>query len=97
MPMYVVLYRFTDQGAKNVATTVERARENTAESARRGFKVHGVYWTQGRYDMVAVVEAPDEAAMAAAMLNIAEAGNVRSGTLRAFTAEEMEAILARMD
>lgn len=95
MPTYIVMYQFTEQGVKNIKTTLDRARENEVESERRGFKIHGIYWTQGQYDLVTVVEAPDEQAMAAAIFNITEAGNVRSETLRAFTAVEMEQILQK--
>lgn len=93
MPTYVVLYRFTDQGLKNIKETVKRAREVRAENERRGFKVLGIYWTQGRYDLVAVMDAPSEEAMTAGLFNVAEAGNVHSETLRAFTEAEMEKAL----
>jgi uncharacterized protein with GYD domain len=96
MPTYVVLYKFTDAGAKNIKATVQQATENRAENERRGFQIHGLYWTQGQYDLVAVVEAPDEQAMLAGLFNIASAGNVRSETLRAFTQAEMEAIIQKM-
>ena len=93
MPTYVVLYEFTDQGRKHVKSTVQRTRETQAENEQRGFKVHGLYWTQGQYDLVAIVEAPSEQAMLNGLFNIAEAGNVRSQTLRAFSATEMEQML----
>ncbi len=96
MPTYVVLYKFTDQGAKNVKGTVQRSRETRADNEKRGFKVQGLYWTQGQYDLVAVVDAPDEQAMMAGLLNIGGAGNVRSETLRAYTESEMEAIIQKM-
>ena len=96
MSTYVVLYKFTDAGAKNVKSTVQRARESRAESEQRGFTVHGLYWTQGQYDMVAVVEAPDEQTMLAGLFNIAGAGNVRSETLRAFTEAEMAQVIQKM-
>ena len=96
MPTYVVLYKFTDQGAKNITTTVERAKETQQENERRGFKLHGLYWTQGRYDLVAIVDAPDEDSMLAGLFSIAEAGNARSETLRAFTAEEVSRALSRL-
>ena len=89
-------YKFTDAGAKNVKGTVQRARESRAENEQRGFTVHGLYWTQGQYDMVAVVEAPDEQAMLAGLFNIAGAGNVRSETLRAFTEAEMAQVIQKM-
>jgi uncharacterized protein with GYD domain len=93
MLTYVVLYNFTDQGAKNVKGTVEHVRAARTENERRGFKTLGVYWTQGPYDLISVVEAPDEQAMLAGLLNIAAAGNVRSTSLRAFTEGEIETIL----
>ena len=96
MSTYVVLYKFTDAGSKNVKGTVQRARESRAENEQRGFTVHGLYWTQGQYDMVAVVEAPDEQTMLAGLFNIAGAGNVRSETLRAFTEAEMAQVIQKM-
>jgi uncharacterized protein with GYD domain len=95
MPTYVVLYRFSDQGLKSVKDTVKRAKEIRKQNEDRGFKVVGSYWTQGQYDLVAVVEAPDEQAMVAGLFNIAQAGNVHSETLRAFTDAEMEEALKR--
>jgi uncharacterized protein with GYD domain len=96
MATYVVLYKYTDEGAKKMKDTVKRARETRADNERRGFTVQGLYWTQGQYDLIAVVDAPDEASMMAGLLNIAGAGNVRSETLRAFTEAEMEAIIAKV-
>ena len=93
MPTYVVLYRFTDEGLKTIKDTVKRAREIRAENEKRGFKVIGTYWTQGQYDLVSVVEAPSEGAMLAGLFNIAQAGNVHSETLRAYTDAEMEKAL----
>ncbi len=93
MPTYVVLYRFTDQGLKNIKETVKRARQVRAENEKRGFKVLGMYWTQGRYDLVAIMDAPSEEAMTAGLFNVAQAGNVHSETLRAFTEAEMEKAL----
>ncbi len=93
MPTYVVLYKFTDQGLKNIKDTVKRAAEVRADLEKRGFKSIGIYWTQGRYDLVSIVDAPSEDAMLAGLFNIAGAGNVHSETLRAHTEEEMERAL----
>ncbi|MGQ9572826.1 MAG: GYD domain-containing protein [Dehalococcoidia bacterium] len=94
MPTYVVLYRFTEQGRKMVKETVQRAEYVRKQNEARGFKVLGVYWTQGRYDLVSIVDAPTEEAMVAGLLNIAAEGNVSSESLRAFTPEEMRRLLA---
>jgi len=82
VPTYVVLYRFTDQGLKNIKDTVRRAREVRAENEKRGFKV-----------VVSIVEAPSEDAMLAGLFNIAATGNVHSETLHAHTEAEMERAL----
>ena len=95
MATYVILYRFTAQGLKDVKRTVERGEEARKQNEARGFKFIGMYWTQGRYDLVAIVDAPSEEAAMASMLNIAAMGNVSSESLRAFTAEEMRKIVAQ--
>ena len=96
MPTYIVLYNFTDQGAKNIKGTVQRSREVREREAQRGFHVRELLWTQGPYDLVAIVDAPSEEAMTAGLLNIAAAGNVRSMTMRAFMEEEMEGIIQKL-
>jgi len=95
MPRYVILYRFTDQGLKNIKNSVKRAQEVRKANEARGFKVIGTYWTQGHYDIVSIVEAPDEESINAGLFNIAEAGNVHSETLRAFDDAEMQRALDR--
>jgi len=94
MAHYVVLYKFTTEGAKTIRDSVKRAGRIRQENARVGFKILDVYWTQGPFDMVAIVDAPSEEAMMGAMLNVVGAGNVTSTTMRAFDATEMSRVLA---
>lgn len=95
MPSYVVLYRFTDKGRADIKSTVRRAAEVRKANEARGFKILAHHWTQGQYDLVTIVEAPSEQAMMSGLFSIAEAGNVRSETLRAFSDEEMEQALGQ--
>ena len=94
MPVYVVLYKFTADGVKNIRDSVKRAGRVRQQNAAAGFMIRDVFWTQGPYDMVAIVEAPSEETMMGAMLNVVSAGNVMSTTMRAFDATEMSRILA---
>ncbi len=94
MPTYVVLYKFTADGVKNIRDSVKRAGLTRQQNAAAGFKITEVLWTQGPYDMVAIVEAPNEEMMMGAMLNVVSAGNVSSTTMRAFDAPAMSRILA---
>ena len=94
MPTYVVLYKFTTEGVKGIRESIKRAGKVRQQNAAAGFKIQEVLWTQGPYDMVAIVEAPTEEQMMGAMLNVVSAGNVTSTTMRAFDATAMSRILA---
>jgi uncharacterized protein with GYD domain len=96
MPAYVTLFKFTDQGIRNVKDTVKRAEAAKQAAAQAGGTLKETYWLQGQYDIVAVSEAPDETTAMAIALTAAKAGNVTTQTMRAFTAAEMETILAKV-
>ncbi|TDC62470.1 GYD domain-containing protein [Streptomyces hainanensis] len=95
MPTYVALLNWTDQGVRNYADTAERAEAFGAAVRRLGAELLSIYWTVGPYDLVAVIEAPDDATAGAALLRLGGVGNVRSTTLRAFDREEMERVIAQ--
>ena len=96
MPSYVTLFRWTDQGVRSVKDTVARSRENIAGVEKAGGKVIATYYTQGRYDIVSITEAPDEETAQAFLFSMNKAGFVRTETLRAFSLDEMEKILKKV-
>jgi uncharacterized protein with GYD domain len=59
-----------------------------------GVKVTGFYWTLGAFDGLLIFEAPDDETATAVLLNVGSQGNVQTTTARAFTAAEMDRILA---
>ena len=96
MPTYVALINYTEQGVRGIKDTVQRARAARTQMEQRGVRMVSLYWTQGRYDLVGIMDAPDEQTASAALLGVASGGNVRTETLRAFDEAEMEAILQKM-
>ena len=96
MPRYIVLLNWTDQGIKNVKDTVKRAKsfENAIEKA--GGKSLGLYYTLGRYDMVAMVEVPNDEAIASVLYSTGSLGNVRTETLKAFSMDEAANIIEKL-
>ena len=96
MPTFVTLLNFTDQGIRNIKDTPKRAEAHKTLAKQHGCTVKEILWTHGHYDIVTIVEAPDEAAMSSLALSSAKLGNVRGHTLRAFTAAEMEKILDKV-
>jgi uncharacterized protein with GYD domain len=61
-----------------------------------GATVKDVFWTLGEYDVVAIVEAPDDVSMTALGLSSGALGNVRTQTLRAFTQGEIKTIVGKI-
>lgn len=97
MPTYVTLMNWTDQGIGSVKDTVQRRDQANALAEKHGATIEEVYWTVGPYDLVAIVEAPDEESATAMLLELATAGNLRTTTLRAYGREEMSGILQRLN
>jgi len=96
MPTYVTLYKYTDQGLRNIKDAPKRVEAATQAAEKAGMKVKETLWLQGEHDFLAIVEAPDEIAATAFNLNNLRQGNVHTHTMRAFTLEEMKKILAHV-
>jgi uncharacterized protein with GYD domain len=96
MVTYIVLAKFTDQGAKTAKDSPRRAEAFRQMAQTFGVTVKDIFWTQGRYDIVTVVEAPDELSATALNLSLSALGNIRTESLRAFSSAEMMKIVAKM-
>jgi uncharacterized protein with GYD domain len=96
MPRYVALMSWTEQGVRNAKDTVRRYQEASAALEAIGVKIETIFWTQGRYDIVSIAEAPDDETLAVALLKLAGQGNLRTETLRAFTVDEMSRIAQKL-
>jgi uncharacterized protein with GYD domain len=95
MPTYVSLLPWTDQGIKNYKDTTSRAADFTKLVENSGGRVRELLWTVGEYDLVSVADFPDDETGTACLLQVGSLGNIRSNTMRAFSADEMTAILGK--
>jgi len=93
MPTYVILYKYAEQGIRNIKDAPKRVEAARKAAAQAGMTVRETLWLEGEYDFLAIVEASDEIAAAAFNLNNVRQGNVHSRTMRAFTVAEMTKIL----
>lgn len=96
MANYVCLLQFTDQGIRNVKDTIKRAEAATAEAEKMGAKITQAFWTMGAYDVILVLEAPDDETASAFAAKLGSLGNVKTQTMRAFGRQEIEKILAKI-
>ena len=96
MPTYVALMNWTDQGIRSVKDSVQRRDQADALAQKHGASIQQVFWTVGPYDLVSILDAPDEESATAMVLELGSAGNLRTLTLRAYDREEMSAIIGRL-
>jgi uncharacterized protein with GYD domain len=96
MQTYILLVNFTDQGMRNIKDTIGRAQafEDMAKGSGAALKV--LCWTIGRYDVIAVFEAPDDESGRRSPSAPPRSATPRAEILRAFSFEEMSGILAKM-
>ena len=95
-PTYISLVHFTDKGIQNAKQTTQRVAAWAAKVQSMGVTIKEMYWTLGQYDQVCIFEAPDDETAASVLLAADMLGNIRTQTMRAFTASEMEKILAKV-
>jgi len=96
VPTYVTLTNWTEQGIKNVKDTVKRFEAAKQAGAAEGVILKEVFYLMGGYDALLIVEAPDDAAVSRVTLAAGMQGNVRTVTMRAFTKDEMAALVGRL-
>jgi uncharacterized protein with GYD domain len=96
MPTYVVLMNWTDQGARADKETVRRREQADALAEKHGARIEQVYWTMGHYDLVCILEAPDDESASAFLLELTSGGDLRTSTLRAYDHDQMQAIIQRV-
>ena len=96
MPTYVSLIKWTEQGIRNAKESTNRAEQARQAAERLGGRMPTILWTQGAYDIVTISEFPDDETATAFLLGVGAQGNIRTETLRAFTADEMRRILQKV-
>lgn len=95
MPLYVMLTRLTDQGAKTVKEDPARIKEVDSQLGEMGLKVLHQYAVLGQYDFVNIVEAPDQDTVVRASVELGSRGSIRVETMAAMDVDEFISVLKR--
>jgi uncharacterized protein with GYD domain len=96
MPTYIALLKWTNQGIAKVKDSAKRVDVGRKAFKKAGAELKDVYLTMGRYDLVCVIEAPDDETYAKAVLGLGAQGNVSTETLKAFSEDEFRKIIASL-
>jgi uncharacterized protein with GYD domain len=96
MAKYIVLMNWTDRGIETFKQSPLRYDEGREEAAKLGVEMGDIFWTIGPHDAILTLDAPDDETLAATLLRINSAGNVRTTTLRAFSRDEYARVISRI-
>ena len=96
MPTYVVLGNFTQEGISKIKETPKGLETAQGVFKKIGGEIKHFYYTMGQYDFIAICEAPNEEAMAKALLIISGTGEIRTNTLTAISTEKAAAIFEEL-
>jgi len=96
MAINIVLWKFTEQGMKNIKESPSRLEAGIKAFEAAGGKMHCAYYTVGEYDLVTIGEIADEKAGLAHTLTMNMLGNVRSVTMQALTPADFAEIVAKV-
>jgi uncharacterized protein with GYD domain len=96
MATFVTLFKYTEQGIRNIKESPGRVEAAKKAAAQVGITFKETLWLRGEYDFLAILEAPDDATQMAFLINTLKMGNVRTLTMSAFNAAEMGKILEKV-
>jgi len=96
MTTYIMLANWTDQGARKIKESPRRLDMAKTALRESGGEFKAFFMTMGDFDMVGVYEAPDDAVAARFTLQVAQFGNIRTRTLKAFPEAAYREIIASL-
>ena len=92
----IILFKLTEQGAKNIKDAPQRIEKAFKTTEAMGGKILGFYATLGEYDYVAIGQMPSDEVLMTFLLGLGSLGNVKSTTLKAATKEEFVALVKKL-
>jgi len=93
MAQYIMLADWTEQGIRNVKDSPGRLDAAKELCRKHGAEITAFFMTMGRHDMVVILQAPGDEAVAKVALALGSGGNVRTETLKAFSEAEYRQIV----
>jgi uncharacterized protein with GYD domain len=96
MPKYLIQGRYTPEGLQGLAKDKASGRKAAVQAAMKNLKgkVESLYFALGSDDVVVIVEAPDNIAVAAMSMSVGSTGLVNVRTTPLLTVEEVDQALA---
>ncbi len=92
MPKYLIAASYTTEGVKGLAKEGGTKRRQAIEAALKsaGARLEALYFAFGDHDAYVIVDAPDNASVAAVSRTVNASGAVHAKTVVLLTPEEMD-------
>lgn len=96
MPKYLIQGSYTPDGLRGLVKDTASGRKAAVQAAMKSVKgkLEGLYFALGSDDVVGIVDAPDNIAIAALSLGIGSTGLINVRTTPLLTVEETDQALA---
>jgi len=92
MPTDITLLRYTQQGAARVKESPDRLDAGRQAFKQFGVEIKDTYLLMGRYDLLCVIEGPDDETVAKCLLTLGSQGNVQTETMKAWNEADFRKI-----
>ena len=96
MTTYILLIKQKGQDIRNGKESSPRVDAVKKAIETSGGKMAGFYLTMGKYDIVAMVEAPSDEVLTSSALKIASAGNIRTETMKVYVEGQYRDTIAKL-
>ena len=96
MASYLMLVSFTDQGIRNVEETIKRGERFKEMAKECGVEIKELMWLLGDHDVFCIADAENDHAITTLLLKAGSKGFIKTSTCRAFSKDEMGAILQKL-
>ena len=96
MATYVFLVNYTQSGIESVKESPKRLEGAKALLRSLGCELKAFFLLLGRYDVMYIVEAPNDEAIAKAALSLSSSGRIKTETIRAFTENEYRTLIGSL-
>ncbi len=93
MARYLILIRFTPQGAKDMRKSPSRAKAFTRTATKAGLNVEGLYWCVGQYDGAAILSGKSDEAILRQIAKLTASGNVTTESVPLLDASQVKRVV----
>ena len=83
-----IINKLDRAGHGQIKESSDRFNSFKSSLEKAGGKVIGCYYTFGEYDVIIIMESPNDETVMSLMLKVGSVGNVKTKTLKAFDVDE---------